>query len=366
LYLQKYYSKLILKSVGLIFLLEILLTVNVMAAYKYSKNNNTKPVADTIIKLDSARDKKLLKIKQPANKNDTTKKEDANGLSSEIRGTADDSTIVDKKHNIMYFYGNAKVSYQDVEMNADYIKVDEKTHLIFASGRIDPQTHRYIGRPITKQPKEKPVECDSLLFDYKTKKGKIYNPASEQDGNFISGGQVKKLNDDEAAYRNVLFSTCNKPFPYTDFGIVITKGIGEKKRIISGPAYLEIEGVPLPLAIPFGFFPKPDTKTSGVILPTFGEDSKLGFYIKGLGYYIALNDYMDLTTTGTLYSKGSYELNETIHYLNRYEYSGNLSLSYGSHNYGLEGDPPEKDFNITWSHTQNPNAKPGQYVQRLG
>jgi lipopolysaccharide assembly outer membrane protein LptD (OstA) len=359
LYLQKYYSKLILKSVGLIFLLEILLTVNVMAAYKYSKNNNTKPVADTIIKLDSARDKKLLKIKQPANKNDTTKKEDANGLSSEIRGTADDSTIVDKKHNIMYFYGNAKVSYQDVEMNADYIKVDEKTHLIFASGRIDPQTHRYIGRPITKQPKEKPVECDSLLFDYKTKKGKIYNPASEQDGNFISGGQVKKLNDDEAAYRNVLFSTCNKPFPYTDFGIVITKGIGEKKRIISGPAYLEIEGVPLPLAIPFGFFPKPDTKTSGVILPTFGEDSKLGFYIKGLGYYIALNDYMDLTTTGTLYSKGSYELNETIHYLNRYEYSGNLSLSYGSHNYGLEGDPPEKDFNITWSHTQNPNASPG-------
>lgn len=333
-----------------------------MAAYKDSKNNNTRPLADTVIKLDSTRDKKLLKIKQsPAatNKSDTTKKNNGNTLSSEVKIVDADSTVFDNKRDMLYMYHQARVTYEDVEMDADFIRVDKRRHLIFASGTIDPITHRYIGRPITKQGHEKPVECDSLLFDYKTKKGHIYNPASQQDGNFISGGEVKKLNEDEAAYRNVLFSTCDKPFPYTDFGIVITKGIGEKKRIISGPAYLEIEGVPLPLAIPFGFFPKPDTKSSGVILPTFGEDSKLGFYIRGLGYYIALNDYMDATTTGTLYSKGSYELNETIHYLNRYKYSGTMSLSYGSHNYGLEGDPPSKDFNITWSHTQNPNSSPG-------
>lgn len=329
-----------------------------MAAYKVSKNNNTRISADTIIKLDTVRDKKLLHL-GANNKKDTVKKTETSGLSSEVKATANDSTIIDKAHNIMYLYGQARVTYEDMEMDADYIRVDKNKHLIYASGVIDPITHRYIGRPIIKQGKDKPSECDSLLFDYKTKKGHIYNPATEQDGNFLSGGEVKKLNDEEAAYRNVLFSTCDKPFPYTDFGIVITKGIGEKKRIISGPAYLEIEGVPLPLAIPFGFFPKPDTKTSGVILPTFGEDSKLGFYIKNLGYYIALNDYMDLTTTGTLYSKGSYELNETVHYLDRYKYSGTLSLSYGSHNYGLEGDPPQKDFNITWSHTQNPNASPG-------
>ncbi|MGN6180346.1 MAG: putative LPS assembly protein LptD [Mucilaginibacter sp.] len=334
-----------------------------MAANKNSKYNNTRLLADTIIKLDTNRDKKLLRIKKPATttvKNDTTKKGQASGLSAEVKATAEDSTIVDKVHDIMYLYGQARVKYEDVEMDADYIRVDKKNHLVYASGVKDPITHRYIGRPIIQQSKkDKPVECDSLLFDYKSKKGKIYNPASEQDGNFISGGQVKKLNDEEAAYRNVLFSTCSKPFPETDFGIVITKGIGEKKRIISGPAYLEIEGVPLPLAVPFGFFPKPDTKSSGIILPTFGEDAKLGFYIKGLGYYIALNDYMDMTTTGTMYSNGSYELNETVHYLNRYKYSGSFSLSYGSHNYGLEGDPPQKDFNITWSHTQNPNASPG-------
>jgi len=344
-----------------------------MAATKKGNNNYHRPLIDTIIKLDSIKDKKLLRIKDTVNtkgtksnnskgiigKTDTSSKKGKNELASEIKGNADDSTIVDKVHNILYFYGRARVKYEDVEMDADYIRVDQKNHLIFASGSIDPRTHRYIGRPITKQGKDKPVESDSLLFNYETKKGKVYNPASEQGGNYISGGQVKKLNEDEAAYRNVLFSTCDKPFPETDFGIVITKGIGEKKRIISGPAYLEIEGVPIPLAIPFGFFPKPDTRTSGVILPTFGEDPQLGFYIKDLGYYIALNDYVDMTTQGTFYAKGSYELNETVHYLSRYEYSGNLSLSYGSHNYGLQGDPPTKDFNITWSHSQNSNASPG-------
>jgi lipopolysaccharide assembly outer membrane protein LptD (OstA) len=355
-----------LKFIKLFFLLEIVLIVNVSAASKIGIRNNYKPVIDTIIKLDTVKDKKLLKIKQSAgNKNvktaktDTSKRKSKDGLDSELKFSDEDSTITDNVHKILYLYGKARVKYQDVEMDADFIRVDQKNHLIFASGSTDPVTHRYIGRPITKQGKDKPVESDSLLFDYKTKKGLVHNPASEQDGNFISGGQVKKLNDDEAAYRNVLFSTCDKPFPETDFGIVITKGIGEKNRIISGPAYLEIEGVPLPLAIPFGFFPKPDHKTSGLILPTFGEDSQLGFYIRNLGYYLALNDYVDFTTQGTYYSKGSYDLNETVHYLNRYEYSGNLSLSYGSHNYGLEGDPPSKDFNITWSHTKNPNSSPG-------
>lgn len=355
-----------MKFIKLFFLFEIVLIMNVSAASKKSNCNNYKPVVDTIIKLDTIKDKKLLKIKQSAGntnvktaKNDTSKRKSKDGLTDELKFSDDDSTITDNVHKILYLYGHARVKYQDVEMDADFIRVDQKNNLIFASGSTDPLTHRYIGRPITKQGKDKPVESDSLLFNYKTKKGKVYNPASEQDGNYISGGQVKKLNDEEAAYRNVLFSTCNKPFPETDFGIVITRGIGEKNRIISGPAYLEVEGVPLPLAIPFGFFPKPDHKTSGVILPTFGEDQKLGFYIRNLGYYLALNDYVDFTTQGTFYSKGSYELNETVHYLNRYEYSGNLSLSYGSHNYGLEGDPPSKDFNITWSHTKNPNSSPG-------
>ncbi|MDB5142058.1 MAG: LPS-assembly protein LptD [Mucilaginibacter sp.] len=343
--------------------------VNVIASAKVSsfKSYSYRPVTDTIIKLDSVRDKKLFKgkksaankgTKNAATKSDTTKKKQG-GLKSIVTAHADDSTYDDEVHQISYLYGRARVTYEDFELDADYIKVDYKNHTIFASGRIDPLTKRYIGRPISKQGKDKPVTSDSLLFHYETKKGKIYNASSEQGGNFITGGQVKKLNETEAAYRNIIFSTCDLPYPDTHFGIVITKGIGEKNRIISGPAFLEIEGVPLPLVIPFGFFPKPDSRSSGVIIPTFGEDQRLGFYLRNFGYYIALNDYVDLTNMGTLYSKGSYEISSSARYLSRYKYSGTVTLSYSSTNYNLPGDPATKDFHIDWSHSQNPNSNPG-------
>lgn len=341
--------------------------VNVIASAKVSRVYSYKPIIDTIIKLDTIKDRKLLKGKKSvptsATKNagitnDTTPKKQ-NGLKSLVTAHAEDSTRYDDANQILYLYGRARVTYEDFELDADYIKVDEKNHVIFASGQIDPFTKKYIGRPISKQKNEKPVTSDSLRFNYQTKKGKIYNASSQQEGNYITGGQAKKLNDNEVAYRNIIFSTCDLPYPETHFGIVITKGIGEKNQIISGPAYLEIEGVPLPLAIPFGFFPKPNQRTSGIIIPTFGEDQKLGFYLRNFGYYLALSDYLDLTNTGTLYSKGSYEVNTTARYLSRYKYSGNLSLSYSSTNYGLPGDPPNKDFHIDWSHSQNPNSNPG-------
>lgn len=323
---------------------------------------------DTIIKMDSVRDKKLFRNNKAAatskkgtsntaySQNDTTKKPKEQPLT---HATAVDSSYFDQDNKIYYLWGKAHVVYEDFELDADYIRVDQKNHLIFARGSIDPKTKRYVGRPIAKSKSEKPVASDSLLFDYNTKKGKTWNPATEQEGNYISGGQAKRINEDEVAYRNVIFSTCDLPMPDTHFGIVITEGIGQKNRIISKLAYLEIEGVPLPLGLPFGFFPKPNSRTSGFILPTFGEDQRLGFYLRNFGYYVALNENIDVTTMGTLYSRGSYELNSSARYLKRYKYGGNLVLSYGSHNYGLEGDPPRKDFNITWSHSQDPNANPG-------
>jgi len=196
---------------------------------------------DTIIKLDTIKDKKLLKGKKSVT-NEGTKKavEDTSkgGLKSMVTAHAEDSTYYDDVHQMLYLYGKARVTYEDFEMDADYIRVDQKNKIIFASGRIDPITHRYIGRPISKQKKEKPVLSDSLRFNYDTKKGKIYNAASDQDGNFISGGQIRRLGGDDAAYDHVIFSTCSLPYPDTHFGIVITKGIGEKNQIFSGPAFL--------------------------------------------------------------------------------------------------------------------------------
>lgn len=331
-------------------------------------------VADTIIKLDSVKGNKLSRnnrkkkkpvalkdtvtIKGEKTLKDTTGKK-KNGIGSEIKYVSRDSSRADNVNKVLYLWGNARVTYDDFELDADYIRVDQKNHTVFASGRIDPKTGRYSTLPIFKQKNDKPLTADSLTFNYVTKKGLIHNGASEQDGNFISGGTAKRLNDEEVAYQNVLYSTCDLPYPDTHFGIVITKGIAEKHTIISGPAYLEIEGVPLPLFIPFGFFPKPDQKSSGFILPTFGEDQQLGFYLKGFGYYMALSDYIDVTTLGNYYTKGSYSLTSTARYLTKYKYQGTLSLSFASTKVGLETDPASKDFHINWSHNQAPEAHPG-------
>ncbi len=289
---------------------------------------------------------------------DTTKKKKQDGIGSELKYTSTDSSRADNVNKILYLWGNARVTYDDFELDADFIKVDQLKHTVFASGAKDSKG-RYGNRPIFKQKNDKPIIADSLTFNYVTKKGLIYNANSEQDGDYLSGGKAKRLNDEEVAYSNVLFSTCDLPYPATHFGIVITKGIAEQHTIISGPAYLEIEGVPLPLFIPFGFFPKPDHKSSGVLLPTFGEDTQLGFYLKDFGYYLTFNDYMDLTTTGTYYTKGSFAINEASRYLVRYKYQGSLTLSFASTKTGLETDPANKDFHISWTHTEDPASHPG-------
>jgi hypothetical protein len=360
-----------LKFINLIFLFAIILMVNVLAYAHKGRATINRGIADTIIKIDSTKYPKLTKGKK--SKGTSTAKNGTSGqrivkdtvksksnLDAELKDIAD-SSYNDVKNSISYRIGNARVTYGDFELDAEYIRIDQKNHLIFASGRKDPRTHRYIGRPISKQGKDEPIVSDSLIFNYDTKKGYLWNISTQQDGNYISHGQAKKLNDEEVALKDVIFSACDKPTKgeMPDYGIVITKGIGEQKRIISGPAYLMIEGIPLPIGVPFGFFPKTNSRTSGLILPTFGEDATLGFYLRDFGYYLGISDYMDLTTTGTYYSNGSYEVTSSMDYMKRYKYNGNLALSYSSHNYKLEGDPPQKDFHINWQHSQNPNASPG-------
>jgi len=349
------------------------LVANAIASSKRHSYHRPLSVADTIIKLDSVKDKKLLRRSQRLNNGkkgatrdttkkttltDTTKKKPG-GLQSEVNSVADDSTYTDGVKEITYLFGNARVTYEDFSLDADYIRIDKKNHLIFARGRRNPKTGAYTYRPIAKNKDESPVTLDSIYYNYQTKKIYSFNASTEQEGNFITGGESKKLNETEIALHNVLLTTCSLPMPHTHFGIVVTKGIAEKNRIVTGPAYLEIAGVPLPIAVPFGFFPKPDSRTSGVILPSFGEDNRLGFFLRNLGYYKAFSDYLDLTTMASFYSKGSFELGTTARYLKRYTYQGTLALNFGSHNYGVSGDPYTKDFNIQWSHSQDANAHPG-------
>ncbi len=290
------------------------------------------------------------------------KNSNKNAINDKIVATAEDSTFYDAKNNIIYLYGKAKVVYGEREVDAGFIKLDQKNNTIFAKGTID-SVGKFSGLPIFKDPSQGTLTADSVFFNFKTSKGKIYQVYTEQDGGFITGGRIKKQQNDEVHMKRVTYSTCNLPDPHQHFGIIITKGIATEKTIVTGPAYLVIEDVPLPFVLPFGFFPKPNKRVSGVLLPNVGEDARLGFFLKDFGYYVGLNDYWDLTLRGGVYSKGSYETNATSNYTKRYKYNGNLFFSFFSTKSGVEGTPeyenPSKNFNIRWSHTQNPNARPG-------
>lgn len=302
-------------------------------------------------------------IRQDTTKKDTTKKTGKNNSSidQKVEYKAEDSVKMSADKSIVYLYGNARVVYGDFELDAAYIKYDKKQNSIFARGIKDPKTGRYTGKPIFKSGADGTAIADSIFYNSETTRAKVYGVFSEQEGGFFSGGQSKKQIDDELHIKNVMYSTCNLPHPH--FGLMISKGVVTEKQIITGPVYMIIEDIPTFLGLPFAFFPKPNKRTSGVILPTPGEDATRGFFLQNGGYYLGLNDYWDAKLLGSIYTNGSYETSLLSNYTKRYKYNGNINLAYSSFKDGLEGTEafrnPTKNFSINWSHSQNANANPG-------
>jgi len=294
----------------------------------------------------------------PSRRNAQTSRTDTSGT-EKLEYSAKDSTVVDKVNEIIYLYGKARVVYQGIELDAEYITYNSKTKVLFASG-IKNAKGKYVGRPIFKMEGQGTSLADSIRYNTETGAGNIWEVFTEQEGGFFTGGKAKKQPDDEVHSKGQIFSTCNLPHPH--FGIFITKGIVTENQIITGPVYLKIEDIPLPIGLPFAFFPKPNKKSSGVILPNPGEDATRGFFLRDGGYYLGLNDYWDAKILGTIYTRGSYEGSLFSNYTKRYKYTGSVNFRYSNSRYGVEGTPeyaPRKDFNIMWNHSQNANARPG-------
>jgi len=289
-------------------------------------------------------------------------KQNSGGISAIVMSNAEDSTITDKKNNQLHLYGNAKIKYEDMELTADYIRIDNTSHTMFASGMID-HNGKYRGRPIFKSGNEPPVTVDSLTYNFDTGKGLTYGVFTEMDGASLQAEKVKKNQYNEQFIRHGFYSTCNLPFPHTHFGIQMSKVILTENQVVSKSAYLVIEQVPLRFVmIPFGFFPKTNKRQSGILFPTFGEDYTRGFFLRDGGYYIGLNDYWDAELRGNLYTKGSWETNATVRYKKNYKYDGGFTLRYAYTKNGEENTPGfsrSRDFNITWNHSQRQEANPG-------
>ncbi len=315
-----------------------------------------KPVLN--IKKDTLIDLKkgdLLDLKKDTIANDSIKpKEVIDGI---ITHNAEDYTIQNAKDKTVTLYNKAQVTYTDIDLKAGIIILDYKNNTVYAKGIKD--SLGYHQRPVFKQGSQE-SEQDSILFNFKTKKALVYGVKTVQGGIITYGEKTKRVNDSTIYMRRLRFTTSQKDNP--DYYIQTNKAkLVPGKKIIIGGSNLVLADVPTPVYLPFAFFPLTDKRTSGFIIPSYGESNRQGFFLQNGGYYFALSDYFDLTVLGDIYTNGSWGLRGDSNYYVRYKFSGNFSIRFENIIQGIRGlsdFSKSSNFNLQWSHSQDTKSSP--------
>ncbi|MFG6423629.1 MAG: LPS-assembly protein LptD [Paramuribaculum sp.] len=261
--------------------------------------------------------------------------------------------------NKAYLYGQGKVTYGSIKLDADQIDMDINKSTVYAIGRPD-STGEVIGTPVFDDNGQS-YESKTMTYNFDTGRGFITDVITQQGEGYLTGGVTKKVEDNVFYTQDGKYTTCDD-HEHPHFYMQLTKAkIRPGKDIVTGPAYMVLAGLPLPLAVPFGYFPFSEKYSSGVIFPSFGDDYNRGFYLSNGGYYFAFNDNVDLALTGEVYTKGSWGLQARSAYVKRYRYSGSFSASYLKTILGDKGSADysvQTNMQILWSHTQDAKANP--------
>ena len=268
-------------------------------------------------------------------------------------------SLVMQGENSANMYGASSVKYGDIDIKADEINMNMKESVVHAIGRPD-STGEVVGSPIFND-KSGEYEAKTMRYNFKSGRGYITDVVTQQGEGYLTGGRTKKMEDDTYFLESGRYTTCDD-HEHPHFYFQLTKAkVKPKKNIVTGPAYMVLCDVPLPLAVPFGFFPFSSKYSSGVIVPSFGDDYNKGFYLRDGGYYFAINDYVDLALTGEIYTKGSWGLSARSTYRKRYKFSGNFDMSFLTTITGDKGSPDymkQKNFHLGWTHSQDSKANP--------
>lgn len=275
-----------------------------------------------------------------------------------IRYYAKDSIVYDIVNGMVYLYNAAEVYYDDISLKADYVIIDQNKKIVYAKGVAD-STGKVIGKPVFTDDGQV-YNSEEMTYNFETKKGKIKEVTTNEGQGYLIAEDVKKNEYNEVFIRHGKFTTCNLPHPH--FYIALTKAKNIKDKTVSGPAYLVVEDVPLPLAIPFGFFPRKSGRSSGILMPEIGEDRELGFFLRNGGYYFGVSDNLDIALRADIYSKGSYGFNVLSRYNVKYKYNGSFASTFTDRKFGEPNTFSfirNKDFSIRWNHNQDPKAVPG-------
>ncbi len=291
---------------------------------------------------------------------DSINRKKAGGIDAPVNYQAEDSLVYDAGTKTAHLYGSSQVAYENYNLTSDRIRMSLDSSMVHAHGTKDSTADGGVkGKPIFKQGSDE-YQTDTIAFNFKSKKAFIDNVYTNQQDGYLSGMKSKRDSTGVIYLQHGRYTTCDKPDP--DFYIALSRArVRPGKDVVFGPAYLVVADVPLPLAIPYGFFPFTKSYSSGFIMPTYGDESTRGFYLRDGGYYFAASDKWDLKLLGEIYTMGSWGLSAASNYKKRYKYSGSFYFSYQNTKTGDKGLPDyskQTSFKIQWSHRQDSKANP--------
>ena len=275
-----------------------------------------------------------------------------------VNYSSKDSITIDLSLKKVFLYNESKIKYQGIELESGEMSINFKTKSLSAQGIMD-SNNNMVQYPIFK---EKGTEYRSTNIDYNfdTKKGYIKGVFTKEGEGYLHGEKVKKVDDKTMYISHGKFTTCDLDHPHFSINFSKAKAITQDK-IITGPAWFSIMDIPLPLGIPFGYFPFTSTKQSGLLIPTYGYAQNRGYYLRNLGWYFAINDYVDLIAQGDIYTNLSWAVNLRSNYVKRYKYRGNLELRFEENKTGIKNTPSfssSTDFKLRWTHQQDAKSNP--------
>lgn len=280
-------------------------------------------------------------------------------IDAKIEYSSQDSVVITGT-GIAYLYGAGELQYKSMNLTAEYMRMHMDSSTLYAVGVYDTVENEWVGKPVFADGNDT-YETSEITYNLSTQKGFIRNAVTEQGEGYVVADKTKKVGGDVLMMAGGKYTTCDD-HEHPHFYLRLTKAkVKPGGYIATGPAYLVVGEVPLPLAVPFGFFPFTSSYSSGLIMPTFGDDYTRGMYMSGLGYYFAINDYIDLQVKADIYTRGTWAIYAQSKYVKRYKFQGNLSVNY---RWDVTGEKDMPDYNVAknlsvqWSHTQDSKANP--------
>jgi len=279
--------------------------------------------------------------------------------------TAKDSLVEDFSNGkqILKYYGEVTVTYGKTKLTADYMEYDVKTQTVYARGTKNPVTEEVIGNPVMDDG-GKTYEMEELTYNFKTRKAFISNMVTTDSEGILMGKNIKMMPDQSINITDGKYTVCDCDEPHYYLHLTAAKVMTQpRQNTVFGPAWPVVEGVPLfPIVLPFGFIPKRPERASGLLMPTFGEETARGFYVRDMGAYFVFGDYIDMSITGNYYTLGSWGVDFNSRYKVNYKCNGGISVNYSYDQVGMKGEPDfssSTNFGIRWSHQQDSKAHPG-------